>query len=113
MQPHNLPIAIDDDTWLICPSCGDNYLHHTSITVFNRTEDSDQTRVTHLGTNMDGYTPGELNDTLTSATVKSGDCENPSPRRHGLHIRFNCEHCDDTKTLCLYQHKGFTGLRWK
>lgn len=107
------PIAIDDNTWLICPSCQNNYLHHTSITVYNRTEDADQTRVTHLGTNMDDFSPGGLNDTLTSATVNSGDCDNPSSRRHGLQIRFYCETCDDTKTLNLYQHKGFTGLEWK
>lgn len=106
------PIAIDDNTWLICPNCGENYLHHSALTVYNRAEDAPATRVTHLGTSMDGFT-GELNDTLTSALVISGDCDNPSPRRHGLQIRFYCETCSAEPTLNLYQHKGFTGLEWK
>lgn len=107
------PVRIDSDEWLACPSCESNYLHHQSLTVYNRTEDADYTRVTHLGTNMDGFSSGGLDDTLTSATVNSKDCDNPSSRRHGLQIRFWCEVCDSTSTLNLYQHKGFTGLVWK
>lgn len=107
------PIAIDDNTWLICPNCGSNYLHHASITVYNRAEDAPATRVTHLGTAMDGFASDTTDDTFTSATVKSDDCDNPSSRRHGLQIRFSCENCDVTPTLNLYQHKGFTGLEWK
>lgn len=107
------PINIDDNTWLICPECSENYLHHTSLTVYNRTEDAKETRVTHLGSNMDGFVPTALDDTLTSATVDSNACDNPSSRRHGLQIRFYCETCGSTPTLNLYQHKGFTGLEWK
>jgi hypothetical protein len=106
------PIGIDDDKWLICPSCEDNYLHHTSLTVYNRREDAKETRVTHLGSQMDGFS-GSVNDTVTSATVANKDCDNPSPRRHGLQIKFWCETCNAEPTLNLYQHKGFTGLEWK
>mgnify|MGYP006289034227 CR=1 FL=1 len=94
------PIAIDDNTWLVCPDCGDNYLHHQSITVYNRYEDAKETRVTHLGTNMDGFTSGDP-DSMTSATVNSDDCDNPSSRRHGLQIRFWCETCGSKPTLNL------------
>jgi len=107
------PIAIDDNTWLICPSCGNNYLHHTSLTVYNRTEDAEETRVTHVGTALEGYMSTPDVDSLTSATVASKDCDNPSSRRHGLQIRFWCETCDAKPILNLYQHKGFTGLEWK
>ena len=107
------PIAIDDNTWLVCPECGNNYLHHNALTVYNRAEDAPATRVTHLGTAMDGFSPNATDDTLTSATVKSDACDNPSSRRHGLQIRFYCETCAAEPTLNLYQHKGFTGLEWK
>ena len=110
------PILIDDDTWLMCPECNDNYLHHASVTVYNRTEDAEKTRVTHLGTGMDGFThdvEGGLDDTLTSATVESEHCNNPSSRRHGLQITFYCEVCGSKPVLNLYQHKGFTGLEWQ
>jgi hypothetical protein len=108
------PVNIDDNTFLICPECGDNYLHHTSITVYNRTEDAPATRVTHLGTGMDGWPDNApQDDTLTSATVPSDSCDNPSSRRHGLQVRFYCETCDSTPTLNLAQHKGYTELVWK
>ena len=106
-------ISVDDSHWLACPSCGDNYLHHESVTVYNRFEDAKTTRVTHLGTSMDGFTPRGHNDTLTSAEVNSNECDNPSSRRHGMQIRFYCETCGENSTLNLYQHKGFTGLEWK
>ena len=81
-----------------CPHCTAQELHHDSVETFFRVEDEGEgiyTKSTHEG-------------------VLQGTCidDNPSPRRHGVVIRFWCEICDGKSKLCLIQHKGSTYMYW-
>ena len=84
---------------ILCPYCGDGYLHHKRVVIYHRYgEDS-----------KDG-----LAVTVTSeGLATNGDIsENPSSRRDGLVIHFECENCDNTPILAVSQHKGTTSLHW-
>jgi hypothetical protein len=86
---------------LICPRCGSDYLHSGRVSVFDRGEDE---AVTHLTVVENGLSATHL--------VKSG-IENPSDRRHGIAIAFECEECSGLLELTLSQHKGNTYLGWR
>lgn len=87
-----------DDT-LLCPNCRNSSTHHTSVTVFNRTEDVEtgrRTIATGVATTIDGDMTG-----------------NPSGRRDGLTIGFYCENCPTVMELDIFQHKGQTFFRMR
>ena len=96
---------------LVCPCCGEDYLHHETVTVFSRKEDAEFVRKTVVeGSSV--ASDKEFNDV-------SG---NPSDRRDGITIRFWCETCADytadgkpIKQMFLHiaQHKGNTIMRWE
>jgi hypothetical protein len=86
---------------LLCPSCGDNCLHSTAVTVFDRVEDADQTRETVIG------------DDISILSVPSSRSRNPSARRHGIAIYFWCEVCQANVELTFAQHKGATLVQWR
>jgi hypothetical protein len=79
---------------LKCPSCGNNYLHHEKVEVFERGEDEEK-----------GLHVTIENGAVTTNNNLSG---NPSSRRHGLLVHFSCEGCKATPVLSLSQHKGNT-----
>ena len=83
---------------LECPACGGNYLRHEKVEVFERSEDEG----TGLHVLVENGKVAEDND-LTG---------NPSSRRHGLSIRFRCEHCAAMPVLAIAQHKGNTWLNF-
>ena len=99
-----LPADADlfSDEPLQCPHCGENYLYHIGVTLFERREDDDSTVVVET---IDGFTA------ISAAASK--DCNNPSPRRHGLVITFECEHCTAKPQLAFAQHKGQTFRAWR
>lgn len=90
---------------LACPMCGDGYLHHDVVDVFERLkgEDGDAFRFrvdgSRIETNLVAGAPG---------------------RRNTVEIRFYCEFCSfgDLNrrtmffTLQIIQHKGCTYLSW-
>lgn len=87
---------------LACPRCGGECLHHTGAVFFDRGED--QKSVVKIV--VDGPT------TTTSMDPGTG---NPSSRRHGMFVKFDCEECStpgDTLQLNIAQHKGATELSW-
>lgn len=94
---------------LICPCCGGEYLHHVSVTVFDRGEDAEQVRKVGIG-----------KGTLTANLVPNEGSGNPSRRRHGMTITFWCEGCAETfegepvrlMDLTISQHKGNTEIAW-
>jgi hypothetical protein len=96
-------IAVKDYSFLCCPGCGDNFLHHDRVTIFDRCEDENECIVTEV--NEDGHI----------SIKKSDGLRNPSVRRHGIAIRFWCEHCgpDNPFDLTIAQHKGETRLAWR
>jgi len=79
---------------LLCPSCGNNNLHHGEVQVFECEEDAEHG--VHV-TVADG-----------KATMDTSLKGNPSARRHGMTIVFSCEHCKATPALSIKQHKGIT-----
>lgn len=82
-----------------CPDCGENYLHHVAVDFYARGEDDKtgvHTRAIDTGLTM---VDGEM----------SG---NPSDRRGGMVIKFECEHCPGFKPLHIFQHKGITFVEW-
>ena len=101
---------------LACPTCSEAYLHQRNVTVFQRYEDEATTVVMQQNEND-----------MHVTTFPSGDTCNPSPRRHGLLIEFECEMChyshEDSEgdvmpkeplhRLAIYQHKGTTYLEWQ
>jgi hypothetical protein len=87
---------------LRCPNCGANYLHHDVVTVYDRGEDAPLTTVTKIDS-------GEVE----RRKVLSQWTRNPSARRSGLAIRFQCEGCEATSELTIEQHKGCTFLTWR
>lgn len=79
---------------LSCPGCGEEYLHHRTIKVFERSEDSK--------TGIHVVIKGE------NVAVDTDLAGNPSSRRNGLLIEFDCEHCLAKPVLSIEQHKGST-----
>jgi hypothetical protein len=93
---------------LLCPRCGNSYLHHRGVVAYDRSEDAE----TVLKTSVEvGKTTVQL--------VAQADSGNPSSRRDGLVIQFWCENCgggDDGSSvieLTLAQHKGETEVAWR
>ncbi len=105
-------VKLDEDysdfaSLLLCPRCKGFYLHQGRITVFERSEDSkDTARIT-----VDG-------SRAAVESVPNAGSGNPSSRRHGLTIQFECEHCEvdgqtDVLELTIAQHKGTTEVGWR
>lgn len=84
---------------LQCPGCGFGNLHQHQIEIFERPEDEESGN--HVVISGDDVT---INRDITS---------NPSPRRNGLVIKFECEICDKSPVLFIYQHKGSTFMEWQ
>lgn len=87
------------DNPLECPICGCESLHHQTIEVFNREEDMERgfhVKINHLS--------------MTTDTNLTG---NPSKRRHGMTIEFDCEGCPHKPVLTIVQHKGATSIVFK
>lgn len=95
------PPTLDEDQ-LICPYCNSNNLHHSGVSSYDRSEDAEKVRVTHV-TGM----------VVSVANVEEAHSNNPSPRRAGLTIEFWCEICDDKPVLAIMQHKGTTYIGWR
>jgi len=94
--------VIRGEPLLRCPRCGHNYLHHGQVTVFDRTEDATLTLVTAI---VAGVTAVHLRPSSMVA--------NPSRRRHGIAIAFECEECPGEIELTIAQHKGETRIAWR
>lgn len=92
---------------LHCPRCGSANLHHLGVSMFDRAEDASSL----VKTVMSG-------SAATMQVVSSDGSGNPSERRHGLTIQFECEQCggnspDHTIELTIAQHKGATQMAWR
>lgn len=83
---------------VLCPNCGGNNLHHHTVLVFSRDHEDAETGTFAL-----------VNK--TKVEVKTVPMyENPSDRRDGLRILFDCENCNYILEMSLAQHKGVTLL---
>ena len=104
-------INMDGDT-LRCPQCSENYLHHRNTTIFERSEDDKLTTVI-----------AQSEHEAQVSRFPSADTCNPSDRRNGIIIEFECEHCHydygdaspeltNRFRLAIIQHKGNTFVEW-
>jgi hypothetical protein len=93
-----------EDNILLCPRCSSNNMHQGAVTVFNRAEDAKDVQVTAITPDSEAVT----------TTIPNQTTSNPSSRRHGLLIDFECELCHNIGklTLAVYQHKGLTLVEW-
>jgi hypothetical protein len=98
----------NDDGVLCCPRCSQHHrdnrgnLHEVVIVVYDRDEDATLTNVTAVHNGIAG-----------TALLPSATCGNPSCRRDGVVIEFECEQCGDGLCLTIAQHKGDTHVAWQ
>ena len=108
LDASKFPIFGDYDNWLRCPSCGYENLHHREVCISDRGEDSETGKSVWIG----GI--GDCNS--NSLEIKYAETSlmkyNPSPRRGGIVIEFDCECCNALPVLGIYQHKGSTCIEW-
>lgn len=97
-MPDNTPVIIDSDNILRCPHCDFKYTHQLNMEIHARHED--------------------LQATTLRVNLKSGETtnqplhQNPSDRRQGLIIEFECENACPPLLLAISQHKGRTFIEW-
>jgi hypothetical protein len=80
---------------LACPNCGDEYLHHQSIEVYCRDKQDAES--------------GLMTEISGGVTTITRDMKgNPSQRRDGIIITFDCETCDHKSKILIVQQEGKT-----
>lgn len=94
-------IKINSDNEILCPMCGGNLMHHSSVNVITR--DSEDGPGTSTRSNDDGVfiTRIEANEIFG--------------RRGEIEIELWCETCGENapkKKLAIKQHKGNTKIQW-
>jgi hypothetical protein len=88
---------------LDCPLCGESLLHQRDVTVFTRAHEDGPVTRSSIPSNGD----------LPFDCVRGNPApDNPSDRRQGLRIAFECEQCADKLSLCIAQRKGETLIWW-
>lgn len=93
-----MKVQMIDNNALVCPSCGNHNLHQRCASVFFR----------HI---EDGFEGKFVKCSKDSVDEISGT-NNPSIRRDGLLIKFECEFCAADPELAVFQHKGITYVEW-
>ena len=96
-------IKIKKDEWnygdeLVCGNCNSNYIHQGKIEVFDCGED------------MTGICLHTISGN-SEIKVDRDFTMNPSPRRQGLRVHFECE-SGCKPVLNMLQHKGGTFMYW-
>ena len=90
----------DGENILMCPHCGEIFLHQYKTEIFDCDEDDKEGL--HITT-----------DRNLRIDISKNLFDNPSPRRDGLRIHFYCEICKASSALEIYQHKGQTFVKLK
>jgi len=93
-----IPNGFNGSLDLECPRCGGNYMHQGEVDIYFRAEDA--ATGNHVCINPD------------STTIDTNVIGNPSTRRHGMTIDFECENCPEKLCLAVVQHKGQTFIYW-
>lgn len=97
-------VKITEDN-LHCPTCGENYMHHTYVKIYERFPYEDSPSVV---LHVNGVKEGKF---VTHEGPSNS--RNPSMRRDGIRIGFWCEHCEHHIELTIAQHKGFTLMEFE
>lgn len=94
-------VKINSENEILCPDCGNNYTHHTSVNVITRDcEDGPGTSAlsTYEGVSVSRVEAGKI-----------------FGRRDVIEIELWCESCGEDapkKKLVINQHKGNTQIQW-
>ena len=94
------PVQLEDGRVLLCGGCGNNFVHHKAIAIYTRHEDETK------------YLKTVVADHKAISYLVERDASNPSSRRDGITIEFECENCSSKPRLMLVQHKGQTFVEW-
>ena len=88
---------------LECPKCGDAFMHQRSVEVYNQSEADDQSV---------GF---EIDRGNNSISIGGDPEDNPSGRRGGIRIEFECETCSASNPhhLVVEQSKGNEYIYWE
>ena len=95
------------DRVIKCRHCGEDYMHHQDIDIYDRGED-DRTGM-HVNlhrTQSEGYGWHDEHPKSNNLVVDGNMKDNPSMRRTGLTIDFWCENCGNITRMNIVQHKG-------
>lgn len=92
-------LKFNEHNELLCPKCRGNYLHQGKVVVFNPEKEDAKEGVKVVVAGLTVAVGPELEG-------------NPSPRRQGLLIEFECEECEEDFVMAIAQHKGNTIMRW-
>lgn len=100
--------AIISDSILYCPRCGEANLHQGTVTVFSRLEDDSAVEITRI------LPDGRGQRWMATTSGPAAELGNPSSRRNGLVIEFECESesCIEPVKFQIYQHNGSTFVEW-
>ncbi len=80
---------------VLCAHCGDEYVRHTKVQIFERQEGKQEKF--HLIVDQEIHLDYNMTD-------------NPSCSRNGLIVHLRCENCNELSLLKLEQHEGRTFL---
>lgn len=96
---------IADRATLVCPHCGDEYLHQRTVTVRQRDREDGPATVVVASPSIwfKGERLGKVEVTRDA---------NAPERRDTLDIGFECEMCHKESVLRFEQHKGNTMVDW-
>ena len=94
-----------------CPHCGFDSMHQSQVQLYCRTEGIDartkrECNVLIVTSMYDGMVS-------QSSNAEEFDEFNPSSRRQGMRVIFNCENCDNHPSWVMFQHKGATITGWE
>jgi hypothetical protein len=108
-------IGFSENSELLCPRCGNEYLHHGEVAVYDRREDAPE--VERFGvvpvTDPDfPIFPIIGSSRATYDVLPDAESRNPSSRRNGVTIAFSCEGCHAVSVLQIAQHKGVSEFSW-
>ena len=95
----------DDPLEFVCPTCGSEYLHQTTVAIWGRKAGEDSQDMVHVFDHTNGVLPA--NHPIIKAALEAG---NPSLRRDGLTIALHGE-CGHVSALSIFQVKGRTQMR--
>ena len=110
MNFHSIPsprrsgrVVVTCDGELLCPVCGEAALHHFDVSVFSRPCnfdcDDDGVRTTRV-------VPG-------GTALFEPDGDNPSKRRDGIAVEFECENCGSSAELTIAKNGGVSLVGWR
>jgi hypothetical protein len=97
--PDTRPPLTVTDGFLVCPLCGDNYVHLDEAYVAGRAREDGP--VTPAMINSDGHASSDDSIQVPMANNDAG-------RRHTISLAGRCEGCSGRFAIAFKQHKGQT-----